>query len=316
MSITLVEEKNNSDIKEESTKQLKENKQIPTKNKKLYFTLAREFVKKKNWQYKLYLVLYHSKVFSGILLALIFLSSMAVVLQTVDELHAKYSMQFRFAESFITILFTIEYILRCIATPHFKRYMFSKMGYVDFLALLPFYFDMLGIFNVNFLLVMRLIRLFRLVRVFDLLEYSLYHRELMVLTQALRNSRRKISLFIISILISVTLLGTIMYLVEGKENGFVSIPKGIYWAVVTISTVGYGDVTPKTLPGQMIASALMLLGFSTIVVFTSIVGAEIYNQGNDKKKIIVDKECLDCGLDEHDNDAHYCKQCGGRLWDA
>ncbi|TAG94555.1 MAG: ion transporter [Bacteroidetes bacterium] len=304
----------NKNIKETTKDNLKNKSKIPTK--KVYFTTARRFVEKKNWQYQLYLLLYRSKTFSAILVGLILLSSMAVVLQTVEEMQAKYYNQFHFAEWFITILFTIEYVLRCIASPSYKKYMFSKMGYVDFLALVPFYVDMLGIFNVNFLLVMRLIRLFRLVRVFNLLEYSLYHKELMVLTQALRNSRRKISLFIISILIAVTLLGTIMYLVEGKENGFVSIPKGIYWAVVTISTVGYGDVTPKTLPGQMIASALMLLGFSTIVVFTSIVGAEIYNQGNDKKKITTDKDCLDCGLDEHDSDAHYCKQCGGRLWDT
>jgi voltage-gated potassium channel len=194
--------------------------------------------------------------------------------------------------------------------------MFSKIGIVDLVSLIPFYVDLLGVFNINFLLVFRLLRLFRLVRVFDLLEYSRYHRELMVLSQALRNSRRKVSLFIIFVLIAVTILGTLMYLIEGKENGFVSIPKGIYWAVVTISTVGYGDVTPKTSLGQMIASALMLLGFSTIVVFTSIVGAEIYNQGSKKKQIKNDKECLDCGWEQHDDDAHYCKQCGSRLWDA
>ncbi|MCU0446507.1 MAG: ion transporter [Microscillaceae bacterium] len=250
------------------------------------------------------------------LFSLILLSSLAVILQTVEELGKEYALVFQTIEWVLTIAFTIEYLLRIIASPAANRYIFSRFGMLDFLAFCPFYLSFFNVVNVNFLLVLRLIRLFRLLRMFDLVEYSYYKHELMLLVQALRNSRRKISIFLLTVFVAVTILGSLMYVIEGKENGFVSIPKGIYWAVVTISTVGYGDVTPKTPLGQLIASALMLMGFSTIVVFTSIVGAEIYKQSDQKKEILAHKSCLDCGMGGHDSDASYCKHCGSRLWDA
>jgi voltage-gated potassium channel len=286
------------------------------RSKALYFTKARRFVERGGWRFELYKFLYRSKSFSMVLFGLILLSSLAVILQTVEELDKAYTLGFQTIEWVLTITFTVEYFLRIVASPVPKRYVLSWFGLLDFWAFCPFYLSLLNLGNVNFLLVLRLIRLFRLLRMFDLVEYSYYKHELTLLVQALRNSRRKISIFLLTVFVAVTILGSLMFVIEGKANGFVSIPKGIYWAVVTISTVGYGDVTPKTPLGQLIASALMLMGFSTIVVFTSIVGAEIYKQSDEKKEILAHKSCLDCGMGGHDSDASYCKHCGSRLWDA
>ncbi|NJO02912.1 MAG: ion transporter [Bacteroidia bacterium] len=265
------------------------------------------------WRYALYKIIYRSKTFSVVLLFLIILSSLAVIMQTVPDWRPAYRSSFRYIELFVTILFTIEYLLRIIAAPKPGRYVFSLVGFVDLFSIFPVYLSIFNLVSINYLMVIRLVRLFRLLRVFDLMEYTKYTREVKVLRQALSNSRRKISIFILSVLIAVTMIGSLMYLVEGPENGFVSIPKGIYWAVVTLTTVGYGDVTPQTSIGQALASLLMLLGFSTIVVFTSIVSAEIYKR-EEKKKTSNEKSCLDCGMDGHDSNASYCKYCGSRLW--
>ncbi len=291
--------------------------QITDKDKKpVYFTAVRLFAQQKTWRYQLYSYIYRTKHFSILLLSLITLGSLAVVLQTVEELKKDYDPAFKFVEWTITILFTIEYFARIASAPSARRYVKSKLGILDFIAIFPYYLETFGWLSINFFMVIRLVRLFKLIKLFNKAEYSLYTREIKVLLGAVRNSWRKISIFLVTVLVSVTILGALMYVLEGKQNGFTSIPKGIYWAIVTITTVGYGDVTPKTFVGQMIASALMLTGFSIIVVFTSIVGAEIYTENSGVKTVTkVEKSCLDCGLEEHEPDSKYCKQCGSRLWE-
>lgn len=292
--------------------------QLAEKDKKiLYFSVLRKFINQKNWRYHIYCYIYRTKQFSIILLSLITLGSLAVVLQTVEELKNDYGHIFRFLEWTITVIFTIEYFARVVSAPQMLKYVKSRLGVLDFIAIFPYYLEPLGWLSINFFMVIRLVRLFKLIKLFDRAEYALYSHEIKVLLTAVRNSWRKISIFLVAVLVSVTILGALMYMLEGKQNGFTSIPKGIYWAVVTITTVGYGDVTPKTFLGQMIASALMLTGFSIIVVFTSIVGAEIYTENSGVTKAIekVEKSCLDCGLEEHEPDAKYCKQCGSRLWE-
>ncbi|GAB4404087.1 MAG: ion transporter [Microscillaceae bacterium] len=246
-------------------------------------------------------------------MGLILLSCVVVILQTEPSWGPVYKKEFRLIEWCITTLFTIEYILRVLGTPHPWRYVKSPMGILDFISVFPIYLSLVNLVSFNYLVVVRLIRLFRLVRMFDLVEYTKYAREVRLLQQALVNSQRKIKIFIVGVMISVTIIGSLMYVIEGPENGFRSIAKSIYWAIVTITTVGYGDVAPQTPTGQFLASLLMLLGFSTIVVFTSIVGAEIYRK-EEKKVITESKSCLDCGIQGHDSDASYCKYCGGRLW--
>lgn len=277
------------------------------------FTYARRFVEKGGWRFELYKIIYRSRIFSITLLFLILFSCGAVILQTEPEWGELYFKQFRMIEWIVTIIFTIEYLARVIASPKPTKYICSPIGIIDFISVFPVYISLINPLGVNYLAVIRLIRLFRLVRMFGLIEYSKYTREVQVLQQALMNSRRKISIFITGILISVTIIGSLMYVIEGPENGFISISKSIYWAIVTITTVGYGDVAPQTPLGQLLASLLMILGFSTIVVFTSIVGAEIYRK-EEKKTVSTTKSCLDCGMPGHDGDANYCKYCGGRLW--
>ncbi len=287
-------------------------KQKSTKVVMSDFTRYRRFVERGGWRFELYKIIYRSRVFSISLLSLILFSCASVILQTEPEWEA-YLEQFRVIEWIVTIVFTIEYFARVIASPKPTKYIYSPIGVIDFISVFPVYIGLVNPLGVNYLAVIRLIRLFRLVRMFGVIEYSKYAREVQVLQQALINSRRKISIFIAGVLISVTILGSLMYVIEGPENGFRSISKSVYWAIVTITTVGYGDVAPKTALGQFFASLLMILGFSTIVVFTSIVGAEIYRK-EEKKTVSTTKSCLDCGMPGHDGDANYCKYCGGRLW--
>ena len=282
--------------------------------RKTFTSAARKMIERGGWRYALYKVLYRSKILSVILLFLIVLSSSAVIVQSVPKINISIGYIFIYSEWFFTIVFSIEYFLRIIVAPKPYRYMFSTIGIIDFISIFPMYLGILGVSNTNYLVVVRLVRLFRLLRVFDLIEYTKYTKEARVLVQAVKNSQRKISIFILFVIIAVTIIGSFMYVVERGNSGFDSIPKSIYWAVVTITTVGYGDIAPKTPVGQTLAALLMLLGFSIIVVFTSIVGAEIYRQRDEKKSVSESKSCLDCGMTGHDSNASYCKYCGGRLW--
>lgn len=270
-----------------------------------------------NWRYSLYKTIYRSdttssKIFAVSLLFFICLSSTAVILESVESYKIAYSQVFNFIAWATTILFSIEYILRIICLPKPMRYVLSPLGILDFLATFPAYLGLLGFSSVTFFMVIRLVRLFRLFRVFNLVEYS---GEAGTLVDALKSSRHKITVFIVAVVISVTIIGSIMYVIEGPKHGFTSIPRGIYWAIVTVTTVGYGDMAPQTPPGQALASLLMLLGFSTIVVPTSIVSAEIAKQ-REITPVLSNKECFGCGVTGHDLNASYCKYCGSRLWDT
>ncbi|MEM8894517.1 MAG: ion transporter [Bacteroidota bacterium] len=248
------------------------------------------------------------RIFDIVLLTIIVLSILAVMLESIKEFDQRFEKELEILEWFFTILFTFEYIARLFTSHQPRRYAFSFLGIIDFLALLPTYLS-LFVTGTQFLIVIRAIRL---LRVFRILKLSRYLGEAQVLASALRSSRNKISVFLVAVLSIVIILGTVMYMVEGGENGFTSIPRSIYWAVVTITTVGYGDIAPQTILGQSIASILMLTGYAIIAVPTGIVTSEI-TAANSRKKEKVERICHSCGISNHDEDAHYCKNCGEEL---
>ena len=183
------------------------------------------------------------------------------------------------------------------------------MGIIDLLATIPSYIA-LFIIGGNYLVVIRSIRL---LRIFRILKLGRYLREASVLSGALMSSRHKIFVFLGAVTTLVLITGTLMYMIEGGENGFTSIPRSIYWAIVTVTTVGYGDIAPQTITGQFAASLLMLMGYAIIAVPTGIVTSEIANAEKNKKKEENKIFCTDCGLSEHDPNANYCRECGNRL---
>ncbi|MBP9104151.1 MAG: ion transporter [Chitinophagaceae bacterium] len=267
------------------------------------------------WQRKIHEIIFEAdtpagKWFDIILILFIGLSVIAVMMDSVQSLKAKYNDLLFFAEWLFTILFTIEYILRLISVTKPKLYALSFYGIVDLLAILPTYISLIYAGG-HFLVVIRLLRILRVFRVLKLMQYV---SESKVLAQALKASRRKITIFIFVVLTLVTILGSLMYLIEGEENGFTSIPKSIYWAIVTLTTVGYGDITPQTMVGQFVSVIIMLLGYGIIAVPTGIVTVEMSNTLKSKNK---GKEgiraCRGCGKDTHDEDAKYCKYCGKEL---
>ncbi len=208
-----------------------------------------------------------------------------------------------------TIFFTIEYLLRIYITKDaFKNYVLSFYGVIDFLAILPTYLSLVLVGS-HFMMV---IRIFRLIRVFRILKLGRYVGATQVLKESFMNSRHKIAVFLEVIITIVVLMGSIMYIVEGPENGFTSIPTGIYWAIVTLTTVGYGDIAPATVIGQFIASAIMIMGYAIIAVPTGIVSTEFSK--NQKIKLNT-QICENCNFDAHDDDAKYCKKCGSSLMD-
>lgn len=243
--------------------------------------------------------------FDVVLLVLIVLSVLTVVLESTEPLRTKYSEFFVSAEWFFTLIFTIEYIVRIYSHPKPLKYMTSFLGIIDLVAILPSY---LGLFfeYTNFMLT---IRAFRLLRVFRILKLTRYITELDQLTSALRQSFLKMVVFFEVVLVMVLFMGTIMYMVEGEESGFTSIPQSIYWAIVTITTVGYGDIAPVTIVGKMIASIAMLTGYSIIAVPTGIVTMEIGRAASKDKK----RECPSCGHATKDLLADFCSRCGNRL---
>jgi voltage-gated potassium channel len=268
-----------------------------------------------SWRYNLFVIMYRnklmkSKIFGVSLFLLILISTVSTMLETIDTFDHVYHQILRVISIALGILFTLEYVVRLFVVPRPWSYVFGFMGITDALAIIPTYLVLFGYFEVNYLICLRLVRVFRLIQVFDLSEHS---REAEVLLTAVKSSRRKITIFLMAVFVSVTVAGSFMYVIEGPENGFNNIPKGVYWAIVTLATVGYGDVAPKTPLGQFLASILMLMGYSSIVVPTTLVSAEIAKYR--EKKVLENKTCLDCGLKGHDSDAYYCKQCGSRLWD-
>ncbi|MGD8388862.1 MAG: ion transporter [Desulfobacteraceae bacterium] len=243
------------------------------------------------------------KAFDVVLIGLIIASVLVVMIDSVLGIRAAYGPLLREAEWVFTILFTIEYLLRLWCAPKAGRYARSFFGIVDLLAILPTYFSLL-IPGGQALLTVRVLRLLRVFRVFKLAQYV---SEAAVLMRALRASRPKITVFILSVVTLVVTLGSLMYLVEGVENGFTSIPTSVYWAIVTLTTVGYGDIAPQTMLGQALAAVIMILGYSIIAVPTGIVTVEI---GSATRKAARERRCPQCGLVGHDSDARHCKRCG------
>ncbi len=248
------------------------------------------------------------KAFDVILLILILSSVTAVMLESVVSIEAEHGTLLRILEWTFTILFTVEYLARiiCIGKPF--KYIFSFLGIVDLLAVIPTYLS-LFVSGTRFLIVIRTIRLLRVFRIFKLARYI---SEGNVLLHALRASRYKITVFLGTVLSLVIIAGTAMYLVEGVENGFTSIPKSIYWAIVTLTTVGYGDIAPQTIFGQILASLIMIMGYGIIAVPTGIVTVEMANLRKEEK-MLTTQSCPFCSRDGHDTDALYCKYCGGKL---
>lgn len=250
------------------------------------------------------------KLFDIILLWAIVLSVLSVMLESVREFRDNYDTLFFVSEWMFTILFTAEYLLRIFITAQPKKYVFSFFGIVDLLATLPTYLTLFMVGG-SYLVV---IRSLRLLRIFRILKLGRYLREASVLTSALAASRYKIFVFLGAVFTLAMIMGTLMYMIEGGESGFTSIPRSIYWAIVTITTVGYGDIAPQTVLGQAFASMLMLMGYAIIAVPTGIVTSEIAQaEKNQRKTESSGKECVACGKKGHDHDAIFCKNCSAKL---
>lgn len=245
------------------------------------------------------------KVFDIVLIISIILSVIAVMLDSTKEYNLKYGEELYIIEWFFTILFTIEYVLRIYSVGKPLKYTTSFYGVIDFLAIAPTYLSLI-IPGSQYLLV---IRVLRVLRVFRVLKFVQYISEAAYLKRALIASRRKITVFLFSVLTLVIILGSFMYLIEGSENGFTSIPRSIYWSIVTLTTVGYGDISPQTPLGQVLASIIMIMGYGIIAVPTGIVTAEMAYG----KKRTKTQACPQCSLEGHDDDAEFCKYCGSKL---
>jgi len=246
------------------------------------------------------------KAFDIVLIITIIVSVVAVMLETVAPARARYGTQLRTVEWVITILFTIEYILRLLCVGRPARYARSFFGIVDLLSILPTYLSVL-IPGAQALAVVRVLRILRVFRVLKLVQYV---QEASVLRQALVASGRKILVFVFVVFTIVIIVGALMYLVEGDEAGFTNIPISVYWAVVTLTTVGYGDIAPVTPLGQFLSALLMIMGYGIIAVPTGIVTTELVRAPRGEKTT---QACPECGLEDHDSDAKFCKGCGGEL---
>jgi len=248
------------------------------------------------------------KLFDIVLIFIIVLSVGVVMLETVDSIREKWGTLLIVAEWFFTIFFTIEYITRLWVARNPKAYATSFFGVIDLLAILPTYLSFF-IFGAQYFLIIRLLRLIRVFRIFKLAHFL---NEGKVITSALSNSKNKITVFLTFIVIMVTIMGAIMFFIEGDEvdTGFTSIPRSIYWAIVTITTVGYGDISPVTPMGQFIAAIVMIMGYAVIAVPTGIVTSEI-TRADDKQRLDLSTQvCNNCFSEGHDTDAEYCKFCG------
>ena len=241
------------------------------------------------------------------LLICIVVSVIVVAMESISTLPIQFDRWLYILEWFFTIIFTLDYIARLWIVNRKRQYIFSFFGIIDLLSILPTY---LGLFLVGAQSFM-VIRSIRLLRIFRIFKLSRYVGEGQNLAQALRSSRPKIIVFLVTISTSVIITGTVMYMVEGPEHGFTSIPKSIYWAIVTMTTVGYGDLAPQTTLGQTLASFIMILGYGIIAVPTGIVSAEMVALKHKEK--ITSQVCPHCLKEGHDHDAVFCKFCGGTL---
>ena len=263
------------------------------------------------WKKRLYEIIFEAdtpagKLFDVCLLIVIVLSTVVVMVESIPSSN-RYATLFITLEWIFTILFTIEYILRVLVVNRKARYIFSFLGVVDLLSILPTYLALV----VSGAQVLIVIRVIRLLRVFRILKLTQFVGAGYSLRTALVASRHKIGVFLLTVIMSVIISGTLMYLIEGAENGFTSIPVSIYWAIVTMTTVGYGDIHPNTAFGQTVASFIMILGYGILAVPTGIVSAEMFDLKSKEK--LTTQHCPHCLKEGHDKDAVHCKFCGTKL---
>ena len=261
------------------------------------------------WKVKLHEIIFEAdtkagKLFDVVLLWSILISVLVVMMESVESLKFEYGTYFTYVEWTFTVLFSLEYIARISSINKPLKYIFSFYGIVDLLSILPTF---LGIF-ITGTQSLSVIRSLRLLRVFRVLKLGRFLSEANSLKTAMMASKQKIIVFLFAVMSATIILGTLMYLIESKEAWFTSIPRSIYWAIVTLTTVGYGDIAPQTVLGQMIASFIMIIGYGIIAVPTGIVGAEI-----SKSKTLSTQSCVNCSEEGHDHDAEYCKYCGEKL---
>lgn len=264
-----------------------------------------------SWKRRLYVIIFESntragRLFDVLLITSILASVVAVMLDSIGPVRARYGEVLYGIEWFFTVLFSVEYVLRLLTVGRPLKYATSFFGIVDLLGILPTYLSVLFPGSRYFLV----IRILRVLRVFRVLRLVSFMGESRLLMQALRASRRKIAVFLFAVLTLVVVLGSLMYVVENEEDGFTSIPRSIYWAIVTLTTVGYGDISPKTPLGQMIASIVMIIGYGIIAVPTGIVTVEMSQAA---RRNISARVCASCSAEGHDTDASFCKYCGAQL---
>ena len=245
--------------------------------------------------------------FDIILLWAILLSVSVVMLESVDAIYDRYHEILDMLEWFFTIIFTIEYILRVYAAENRWKYITSFYGIIDLVSTVPSY---IGLF-VSGTRPLLILRAFRFLRIFRILNLSKYMRSSQNIILGLKESKNKIIVFMIAVLTVVMIIGALMYIIEGEEHGFTSIPHSIYWAIVTITTVGYGDISPETPLGQFLASALMLIGYAIIAVPSGIITSSVINRGNKTKLSGI--LCPRCKTQVLHPDANYCYKCGEKL---
>ncbi|WP_273819367.1 ion transporter [Pseudomonas asplenii] len=265
-----------------------------------------------DWRQRLYVMIFQTDTVAGrrfdkILLLIILASLVTVVLDSIENIHQNYAGLLAGIEWGFTLIFAAEYLVRLYCSPRPLRYAFSFYGLVDLLAIVP---GILALYysDAQYLLIIRIIRMLRIFRVLKLAPYL---RQAHYLLDALRGSKQKILVFLFGVCTLVTVFGTLMYVIEGPEHGFTSIPKGIYWAIVTLTTVGYGDIVPRTVLGQIISSLVMITGYSIIAVPTGIFTAELATalRGEQLKH-----ECPVCRKDSHEPAAAFCSRCGNALF--
>ncbi|NJW51451.1 ion transporter [Salinimicrobium sp. CDJ15-91] len=266
-----------------------------------------------SWKKKLHEIIYEAdtpagKAFDIGLLIVIVLSIVLVMLESIPRMSERYYWEFYTAEWIITAIFTLEYILRIVVINRPSRYIFSFYGIVDLLSTLPTYLAILGGGH-NLLFAVRALRLLRIFRVLKITRYIGESQRLLL---ALRNSRAKILVFLYAVIILCVIMGTVMYLVEGPENGYTSIPTGIYWCIVTLTTVGFGDIHPVTPLGQFIASVIMITGYGIIAVPTGIVTSE-FSKSSARHTHVNTQVCPHCNESQHLDKAEYCHNCGNLL---
>ncbi len=273
--------------------------------------------KDRSFKQRLFIIIFgtHTKAgraFDVVLLIMIGLSVLTVMLESVPAIARKYGTALQAAEWAFTIAFTLEYFARVWVVKHSRRYIFSFFGIIDFLAAIPTYLSLVVAGGQT----IAILRVIRLLRVFRVLSMSKYVDEGALILKSLRKSRKRILVFFLGVLILVIIVGSAMYLIEGPAHGYDSIPHGIYWSVVTLTTVGFGDIYPHTFTGRFLASFLMLLGYSIIAIPTGIVGAEMFSlqaEKRSRKRENVVKPCPECNEDTHVEDAVHCHRCGKKF---